>query len=149
MILIAYVFLELLALKEMVRQLSKKSHFRGPLEWQHGKRAEILFQPERQHFWHIYWSLWKEWSWKKCLLVICKIIKLFLNKLNADDKYSVLNRDNLTLLTQMHLSLKQQTFSQFFCAFLKFTLNFEHFQKTITLIADVFLKLRTSKLMVR
>ena len=45
----------------------------------------------------------------------------------------------------MHLSQKQQTFSKFFCAFLKFTLNFGHFQKMMTLIADVFSKLRTQK----
>ena len=29
----------------------------------------------------------------------------------------------------MQLSRKQKTFSQFFCAFLKSSLNFEHFQK--------------------
>ena len=30
---------------------------------------------------------------------------------------------------QMHLSEKQKTFSQFFCAFFKYKSNFEHFQK--------------------
>ena len=35
-------------------------------------------------------------SWKKSLLVICKILGLFINTLTADDKYSLLNRDNLT-----------------------------------------------------
>ena len=30
---------------------------------------------------------------------------------------------------QMQLSQKQKTFSEFFCAFLKSSLNFEHFQK--------------------
>ena len=34
-------------------------------------------------------------SWKKSLLVICKILGLFINTLTADDKYSLLNRDNL------------------------------------------------------
>ena len=29
----------------------------------------------------------------------------------------------------MQLSRKQKTFSEFFCAFLKSSLNFEHFQK--------------------
>ena len=29
----------------------------------------------------------------------------------------------------MQLSQKQKTFSEFFCAFLKSSLNFEHFQK--------------------
>ena len=49
----------------------------------------------------------------------------------------------------MHLSQKQKTFSQFFCAFLEFTLNFEHFQNKMILIAYVFLKLRTPKEVVR
>ena len=50
---------------------------------------------------------------------------------------------------QMHLSEKQKAFSQFFCAFFKSTSNFEHFQKNMTLIADVFPKLRTKKDIVR
>ena len=50
---------------------------------------------------------------------------------------------------QMHLSEKQQTFSEFFCAFFKSTSTFEHFQKKITLIAYVFSKLPTLKDVVR
>ena len=83
------------------------------------------------------------------LLTICKILRLFVNKLTVTDKFSLLNRDNLTQPTQNHLFQKQQTFSQFFCAILKFTLNFQHFQKKMTLIANVFLILRTSKNMAR
>ena len=54
---------------------------------------------------------------------------MFVNTLSADDKYSFLNRDNLTQPIQMQLSQKQKTFSEYFCAFLKYCLNFEHFQK--------------------
>ena len=68
-------------------------------------------------------------SYKKSLLVICKISRLFPNTLSADGKYSLLNRDNLTQPIQMQLSRKQKTFSEFFSAFLKSSLNFEHFQK--------------------
>ena len=46
---------------------------------------------------------------------------------------------------QTHLSLKQNTFSEFFSAFSKSALNFEHIQKKMTLIASVFWKLPTSK----
>ena len=49
----------------------------------------------------------------------------------------------------MELSQKQKTLSQYFSAFLKCSLNFEHFQKKMTLIAGVFLKLRTPKNMAR
>ena len=43
-----------------------------------------------------------------------------------DDKYSLLYRDNIMQPIQILLSQKQKTFSQFFSAFLKYTLNFEH-----------------------
>ena len=58
-----------------------------------------------------------------------KIARLFVNALTANDKRYLLNRDNLTQPIQMQLSQKQKTFSEFFCAFLKSSLNFEHFQK--------------------
>ena len=49
----------------------------------------------------------------------------------------------------MQLSQKQKTFSRFFSAFLKSSLNFKHFEKKrMTLIAEVFPKLRTPKNMV-
>ena len=50
---------------------------------------------------------------------------------------------------QMHLSQKQKIFSDFFSAFLKSALNFEHFQKKMTLIAYVFSKLTTTKNVLR
>ena len=46
---------------------------------------------------------------------------------------------------QIDLSQKQKKFSEFFCAFFESTLNFEHFQKDVTLIAFVFLNLQTPK----
>ena len=54
---------------------------------------------------------------------------MFVNTLTADDMYSPLNRDNLTQPIRAKLSQKQQAFPQFFLAFSKSTLNFEHFQK--------------------
>ena len=62
--------------------------------------------------------------------------------MTADDKYSLLNRENLTQPILTQLSQKQQAFSQFFLQFSKFALNLEHFQKKMTLIADFFGKLR-------
>ena len=67
--------------------------------------------------------------WKKSLLVIRKIQRLFVNRLTADDKHYLLNRDNLAQRIQMQLSQKQKTFSEFFFAFLKSILNFKHLPK--------------------
>ena len=66
---------------------------------------------------------------KKSVLLICKVLKLFLKALSDRDKYSLRNRDKLRQPFQMRLSQKLEFFSQFFFAFLKSTLNFEHFPK--------------------
>ena len=129
MTLIADVFSKFRTPKNMVTSMFKKSRIKGSFGKQPGKRAQILLKSVWEHFYHIYWSLWRQSSCKKSLLVIRKISRLFPNTLSADDKYSLLNRDNLTQPIQMQLSRKQKTFSEFFCSFLKSSLNFEHFQR--------------------
>ena len=83
------------------------------------------------------------------MLVLCKILGLFVNTLSEDDRYCLLYKDNLLQPIQILLSRNQETFSQFSSAFLKSTLNFEHFQKKINLIADVFPKLPSAKKVIR
>ena len=129
MTLIAEVFPKLRSPKNKVRSMSIKSRFKGSFKKQHGKRPQTLLKFAWQKLYHIYWLLWRQLSFKKFLLVICKISRLFPNTLSADGKYSLLNRDNLTQPIQMQLSRKQKTFSEFFSAFLESSLNFEHFQK--------------------
>ena len=52
-------------------------------------------------------------------------------------------------IIQMHLSQKQKIFYEFFSEFFESALNFEHFQKKMTLIAYVFPKLPTTKNLLR
>ena len=129
MTLIADVFPKLRTQKNFVRSMPKKSNFKESFEKQHGKCAQTLLKFAWQHLYHIYWSLWRQLTCKKSLLVICKISRLFPNTLSADGKYSLLNRHNLSQPIQMILSRKQKSFSEFFCAFLKSSLNFEHVLK--------------------
>ena len=129
--LIAEVFPKLRTPKNVVRSMSKKSRFKGSFGKQHDKRAQTLLKFAWQHLYHIYWSLWTQLTWKKSLLVTCKISRLFPNTLSADGKYSLLNRDNLTQPIHMQLSPKQKIFCDFFSAFLKSSLNFEYFLKKI------------------
>ena len=49
--------------------------------------------------------------------------------MSAVDKSSLPNRDNLMQPIHMQLSQKLKTFSRFFPAFSKSSLNFQHFQK--------------------
>ena len=68
-------------------------------------------------------------SWKKSALVWSEILRLFVNTLTADNKYSSCNVDNFGQQVQMPLSQKQETFSRSFIAFLKCAWNLEHFEK--------------------
>ena len=83
------------------------------------------------------------------MLVPWKILRLFFNTLTDNNKYCLLYRDKLTQPIQILLCQKQKTFSQFFSAFFKCTYTFAHFQKKITLIADVFPKLPSPKRVIR
>ena len=108
--------------------MSEKSRFRDPFDKEHSKRAEALLKSQWQHLYHIYWSLWRQFSWKKFFLVICKTLGLFLNTSTADDKYSFLNRNNLMQHLQVQLSQKRKNFTTFSFAFSKLIFNFEYFQ---------------------
>ena len=86
---------------------------------------------------------------QKSLLETWKFFSRFFNTLTADDKYSLISRDNWMQKIEMLLSQKQKIFSQFFSAFFKSALNLKPFQKKMTLIAYVFPKLPTTKDLLR
>ena len=67
-------------------------------------------------------------SWKKSLLLTCKILRLLVNTFAADEKCPLLNRDKLRIHIQIQLSEKEKTFSEFSAAFLKSRLNFKIFE---------------------
>ena len=129
--------------------MSKKFCFRGSFDKWHGKRAETLVTSEPEQLYHIYWSLWTQFSRKKSLLVICKILGLLFYPLTADDKYSLLKRGNLLHYFQMQLSQKRNIFSDFSLHFRSLELILNIIKKKITLIAAAFLNLRTGKNVVR
>ena len=113
----------------MVRQMSKKSLFRGHFDKQHGKRAHKLFKSASQHLYPLYWSLPRQLSWKESPFFTSQILGLLGDTLAANDKYPVLNRVNLKIPIQKQLSEKKKTFSELFFAFLKSRIDFEHIEK--------------------
>ena len=117
MTLIPYLILRLRPAKNVVRYMSKKSHFRLPFQKEHGKRVSTLFKFERQHLYHIYWSTRRHFSCKKSLLVICKSLRLFVNTMSAIGKCSLRNRDILMGPIHMQLSQKLKTFCSFILHF--------------------------------
>ena len=68
-------------------------------------------------------------SWKKLPSVWYEILRLFVNALTADHKYSGSNMQNFPQQFQTPLSKKKKIFSQFFIVFMKCAWNLEHFQK--------------------
>ena len=62
-------------------------------------------------------------------LVWSEILRLFVNTLTADNKYSRCNVHNFAQQIQTPLSQKQNCFCRFFIAFLKCALKLEHFEK--------------------
>ena len=56
-------------------------------------------------------------------------LKIVVNALTANDKYSSSNMQNLPQQFQTSLSQKQKTFSWFFITFHECAWNLEHFQK--------------------
>ena len=83
-------------------------------------------------------------SYKKSFLVTSKILGQLINKLTADYEYSRSNKENLPPPIYMQLPKKPKTFCVVI-EFLESTLNLEHFEKKMSLIAQVFLKLLTPK----
>ena len=71
--------------------------------------------------------MWVKLSFKKCLLVIQQILGMLINTLTIDDKYSLLNRDNLAPQIQMQISENEKQVSNIFSEFLKSRWNVEYF----------------------
>ena len=83
---------------------------------QHGTSITLLSRQFEVNWVGIsYTSVWYE------------ILRLFVNGLTDDDKYSGTKMQNIPQQFQTPLSQKQKTFSVFFIAFLKCALNLEHF----------------------
>ena len=109
--------------------MSKKSRFRGCFDKQYGKLVQALLKSASQQPFRIHWSLATKFCSKKSFLLTCEILRHLVKTLDTDEKYLVLNKYNLRIPIQIQISQKQKGFSQFFAAFLKFTLNFEYFEQ--------------------
>ena len=69
--------------------MPKKTPVRTLMHSQHVKRSETLLKSARQYFCHIFWSFRKKISSKDAVLVVSKMLRLFVNILTPDDKYSL------------------------------------------------------------
>ena len=97
--------------------MPKKPRPRTLMHSQHVKRSKTLFKSSRQYFWDIFWSVWKEISSKISVLIVTQILRLFVNILTPDDKYSLSKSECLSRPIQMQLSQNQKIFTEFFSGF--------------------------------
>ena len=88
-----------------------------------------MLKSARHYYYAVFSSIRRKLSWKKSPSVWYEILRLFVNVLTADDKYSGNNMQNFPEQFKTPLSKKQKTFSWFFIAFLKCAWNLEYFQK--------------------
>ena len=124
-------------------EMCKKFRFSGRFDKRYGKRNQPLLNSASPHLYHIHCSLGNKFSRKMFLLVRWKLLGPLVNTFAANDKYHILNTDNLKISIQMQFSEKQKTFSLFLAAFLKSILNFKNFQKMMSLRDFVSSKLRS------
>ena len=117
--LLANVFPKLRTRKEGVSKVFKKWRFTVAFDKQDGKGTQRHLKSSRRHRYHTYWWPIRIFSLKKSLLVICKMLRLFLNTFTADDKYSPLHRDNFTQPIQIRLSRTKIFFLRSFRQFWK------------------------------
>ena len=68
--------------------------------------------------------------------------------MSTDGKYPIDDWENLPLPIQIQFSEKRKTFSEFFVPFMDCGSSFKHFEKKMTAIGNVFLKLQTVKILV-
>ena len=72
----------------MFTYASKSSSFRTPFGNQRVNVFLTLLQSKSHHYFRIFTRIRDKLSWKKSVLVIFEISRLFVNTLTPDDKYS-------------------------------------------------------------
>ena len=113
----------------MVTWRSKTPLSRTPFRNQRVHEFQTLSKSAVHHYYPIVPWIWDKLSWKKCRLVKFEILRLFVNTLTTDDKYSSRNIQNLIQQLQMAISQKQKTFYRIFITFLKSRTNSNNFVK--------------------
>ena len=129
MSVLAEIFLKLLFPKVVATETSTKSCFRTPFGNQRINWFLTPLKVATDHYYPFFPWVSGKLSWKETALLWLKILRLFVNTLTADDKYSCRNMQNFLQQLQTLLSEKRRSFSGLFIAFLKCAWNLEHFEK--------------------
>ena len=129
MIVMDNVFPKLQTVKNFVRPLCKKRHFRTRFDSQHVKVTRILAKYPWEHFYHVFSSFRGKLIWKMSPLVLGEILGVFVKTLTTDGNYPVQDCENLQVPIQKKLCEKRTTSSQSFVPFLESTSNLKLFEE--------------------
>ena len=96
---------------------------------QHGNGSQTLPRSAQNHFDTTIPLIWFRASRKRLVLVRSEVLGQFVNTMTANCMYFRQNLENLRQQVQTQICLEPKTFSGFFIASLKSTLNLEYFEK--------------------
>ena len=113
------------------------------------KVFQILAKSTWERFYHVFSSFWENLILKISPVRLDEILGMFLNTLTPKGKYPFEDCQNLLLPFQMKLSEKQKTFSQSLFDFCNLYQVSNILKKMIIVIANVFPKLQSVKILVR
>ena len=95
---------------------------------QHVNESQTLLRSSRNHFHTTIPLIWGRTSRKRLVLVRSEVLGQFVNTITAVYNYIRQNLEKLRQQVQTQISLKLKTFSGFFIALMKSTLNLEYFE---------------------
>ena len=116
---LAELFPKLLFRKEVYTETPRRSCFRTPFRNQRINGFQTPLKVATHNYYPFFPWISGKLSWKKTALLSLKILRLFVNTLTADDKYSYRNMQNFPQQLQTLLSQKRKTLSWYFIPFLK------------------------------
>ena len=82
-------------LKDVATETTKRSCFRTPFANERVNGFQTLLKSARNHYYSLFSSIRGKLSWQKSPSVEYEILRLFVNALTADDKFSGSNMQNL------------------------------------------------------
>ena len=119
MSILAQSFPKFSMLKDVATETSKRSCFGTPFAQERVNGFQTLLKSTWHHYYPLFSSIQGKLNWKKSPAVWYEILRLFVNALTTDHKYSGSNIQNFSQQFQTPLSQKQKTLSRFFIGFLK------------------------------
>ena len=136
-------------MKNFVRPLCKKQLFGKRFDSQHVKVFRILAKSPWKHFYHVFSSLSGKLIWKMSPLVLGWLLGVFVNTLTADGKilFKIVRIWNSQF--KCKYLKNQKHFLNFLFHFLNLHEIWNILKKRMIVIARLFLKLETVKILLR